>query len=230
MALHESHISRRRIQSSSKWCDFWAYQPEVFVPGDSVKVFDPDGVLCGDTLISVEKAFLVHVAGDDPVTPETDEGALEGDTLRFEIGGKMMRVVGSSLNSPDTAIASGRGATWEYMGSKRVLLAPETNSIPAILDPASPGGFYLNQNHPNPFNGRTIFRYEVAEPGPVTFTIYDTNGRIIRTWKMNGNSAGIGQLTWDGRDARGNDISSGIYFYRLEAGSRFLTKKCLFIK
>jgi hypothetical protein len=230
MAWNPLAAPSRRVESSPYSCDFWAYQPELFVTGDTVKVFDKEGVLCGDTLVSVEKAFLVHVTGDDPFTSDVDEGALEGDTLRFEIGGKKMRVAGASLTTPDTAIMPGRPAIWENMGSKHVRLAEEINAVPETSKPISEKTFVLFQNHPNPFNSQTLIGYQTPDAGPITLAIFDIKGRLIRHWIQESAPAGIVQILWDGRDDWGSEVTTGIYVYRVEAGSLVLSKKCLYIK
>jgi hypothetical protein len=227
---HDREILSRRVQSSSQSCDFWAFQPELFTPGDTVKVFDEDGVLCGDTLISMEKAFLVHVSGDDRLTDEIDEGASEGGTLHFEIGGKKMRVVGSSLTTPDTAIVPCRPAIWENMGSKHVRLAEEIMAVRETRKSITEKTILLFQNHPNPFNSQTVIRYQTTDAGPVTLTIFDNKGRLIRHWVQENAPDGIVQVLWDGRDDWGSEVATGIYVYRIKSGSRVLSKKCLYIK
>jgi hypothetical protein len=229
-AWHDKESTPRKVQSTSQWCDFWAYQPELFVPGDTVKVFDMDGMLCGETPISPEKAFIVHVNGDDPLTQEIGEGASEGDTLRFEIGGKKMRVVGTSLTTPDTAILIGRFAIWENMASKYVQLAEEINLVPETSKPIAEKSFELFQNHPNPFNSQTLIRYQAPNAGPIKLTLFDTKGRVIVQWIREYAPAGSDQVIWDGHNERGFIVSSGIYLYRLEAGGQVLTRKCLFVK
>jgi hypothetical protein len=73
----------------------------------------------------------------------------------------------------------------------------------------------LNQNYPNPFNPQTNISFALANDSHVSLDVYDLLGRrVVRLIdeKMN---VGSYTITWDGRDAVGNEISSGIYFYRL---------------
>jgi hypothetical protein len=219
----------QRVHSSSKGCDFWAWQSDLFVPGDTVRVYDEDGVVCGDTLIAAQKAFMVHVAGDDPTTPDEDEGANEGDTLRFEIGGKKMFVVGTSP-SFDTTIVVGQPALWEDMGSKHVRLGEYTSPVQGGRDPGMFHGFRLEQNHPNPFNSRTVIRFFIPDAKSATLTIFDVNGRMIRKWVRERAYTGNGEVVWDGRDTNGMEVPSGTYMVRLEAGKNSSTRKCQYIK
>jgi hypothetical protein len=221
-------LSSDALQSSPQWCDFWAYQPDLFVPGDTVRVFDQNGVLCGDTVVAAERGFLLHVAGDDPTTLEEDEGAVEGESIRFEMGGRAMRVLGTSI-SFDTTLIPDAPAVWENMGSKRVRLGPDTISPVPRPSPSVPGSCRLLQNHPNPFNGATVIRWEVPASDAATLTLFDVHGRLVRRWISRGASAREGRIVWDGKNENGVEMPSGMYFYRLETKRTALVKKCLLI-
>ena len=104
-------------------------------------------------------------------------------------------------------------------------------AITGITGPAFPKTVSLYQNVPNPFNPTTVIRYDVpAGSGVVSLRIYDVTGALIRTLVDGTVTPGHKSATWDGRDARGNQVSSGIYFYRLVAGSTTLTKKMVLLK
>jgi flagellar hook assembly protein FlgD len=90
--------------------------------------------------------------------------------------------------------------------------------------------FVLEQNHPNPFNPSTTIRFRVGGDGAVVLAIYDVTGRHVQTLVSQWLSAGQHTKTWDGRDADGRDVSSGVYFYRLQAGKDVLTKKMTLVR
>ena len=78
----------------------------------------------------------------------------------------------------------------------------------------------LLQNYPNPFNPETWIPYRLSESAPVTLSIYDTTGRLVRTLSIGFQSAGFYQgrgraAYWDGRNDVGEQVSSGVYFYQL---------------
>jgi hypothetical protein len=91
--------------------------------------------------------------------------------------------------------------------------------------PEAPAATYLAQNAPNPFNPSTTISFGIASPGRVTLSIYDVSGRLVRTLLDEPRSAGLYRQTWDGRNAGGATVSSGVYFYRLRAGAFSETKK-----
>jgi hypothetical protein len=89
----------------------------------------------------------------------------------------------------------------------------------------------LLQNHPNPFNPSTTIAFDVATAGEVRIEIYDVSGALVRTL-VNGEK-GIGRhvATWDGRDGVGNQVHTGVYFYRMTApGYTSQAKKMLLLK
>jgi hypothetical protein len=88
----------------------------------------------------------------------------------------------------------------------------------------------LHQNVPNPFNPQTTIRYELPSPAPVRLLILDVNGRLVRTLVNEQQTAGPRQAIWNGRDDTGTGVSSGVYFYVLEAGKDRLTRKLVLLK
>ncbi len=88
-----------------------------------------------------------------------------------------------------------------------------------------PNGFSLSQNYPNPFNPSTNFEFRIADFGFVNLTIYDIQGREVETL-VNGNlKPGIYKTDWDA-----TNFVSGVYFYKLIAGSYSETKKMVLLK
>jgi hypothetical protein len=88
----------------------------------------------------------------------------------------------------------------------------------------------LEQNLPNPFNPTTTISYSVAKRSRVRLVIYDTDGRLVRTLVDEIVSAGSRDVTWEGLDQNGLQVSSGVYFYRLETGKKVLAKKMILLK
>ncbi|HMB93589.1 MAG TPA: FlgD immunoglobulin-like domain containing protein, partial [Rhodothermales bacterium] len=70
-------------------------------------------------------------------------------------------------------------------------------------------------NYPNPFNPETIIRYDINQAGHVQLRIYDGLGREVATLVDATKTTGLFQERWDGRDATGRRLPSGVYFYRL---------------
>jgi hypothetical protein len=88
----------------------------------------------------------------------------------------------------------------------------------------------LGQNHPNPFNPVTHIPFVIDEAGHVALGVYDISGRLVRNLIDRPMRAGNHAEEWNGRDANGNAVASGVYFYRLTAGGRTLMRKAVLLK
>ncbi len=93
----------------------------------------------------------------------------------------------------------------------------------------------LLQNYPNPFNPETWIPYQLAEDSEVSIAIYDASGRLIRSLSLGYQSAGFynsrGRAAyWDGRNAVGEQVASGVYFYQLKTPTFRQTRRLLILK
>ncbi|MBT6907427.1 MAG: T9SS type A sorting domain-containing protein [Gemmatimonadetes bacterium] len=105
-------------------------------------------------------------------------------------------------------------------------------SLPAPVQiQTRPEAFALANNYPNPFNPATTIKYALPEASSVTLEIYNVVGQVVRTLVADHQNAGRYVVQWDATNESGHSLSSGIYFYRLEAGGEFLeVKKMLLLK
>ena len=104
---------------------------------------------------------------------------------------------------------------------KRMLSAPDATALLA--------------NYPNPFNPETWIPYQLSKDADATLTIYDIQGRVVRALDLGYQAAGVYQnrsraAYWDGRNAVGEPVASGVYFYTLTAGDFAATRKMLIRK
>lgn len=85
------------------------------------------------------------------------------------------------------------------------------------------GEIKFYQNYPNPFNTQTTFSYELSGRAHVRLIVYDLLGSQVRVLIDGIQNPGIHQVTWDGRNERGNEVSSGVYLYQVETfiGDRY---------
>ncbi|HOA28665.1 MAG TPA: C25 family cysteine peptidase [Candidatus Cloacimonadota bacterium] len=111
-----------------------------------------------------------------------------------------------------------------------------TYSIPVTLTPVSnndninPLITSLTGNYPNPFNPSTSIRFSLKDAGKVRIQIYNLKGQLVKNLINSDLQSGNHQIVWDGRDDRGNGVSSGIYFYRMESGDYTRTNKMMLMK
>ena len=100
---------------------------------------------------------------------------------------------------------------------------------------AMPKETVLLSNYPNPFNPETWIPYQLAEPADVTLSIYSVDGKLVRTLALGHQPAGVYRdrnraAHWDGRNAFGERVASGLYFYTFTAGDFTATRKMLIRK
>jgi hypothetical protein len=93
------------------------------------------------------------------------------------------------------------------------------------LSSTAPKTFLLEQNYPNPFNPSTTIRYQLPVASEVKLEVYDVLGKKIATLVSERQSAGSYQVVWNA-----SGLSSGTYFYRLQAGTFVETKKMIMVK
>lgn len=88
------------------------------------------------------------------------------------------------------------------------------------IDAQIPSGFALHGNYPNPFNPKTTIQYEMDTSGRVTLSVYNVLGEKVVDLVDAAQTSGVYRVTWDGRDARGYLVASGLYLYRLMLNGR----------
>ncbi|NIM19923.1 MAG: T9SS type A sorting domain-containing protein [Candidatus Latescibacteria bacterium] len=88
----------------------------------------------------------------------------------------------------------------------------------------------LHQNYPNPFKGTTVIIFQVPEQSRVRLKVYNVQGQEIVTLVNGLKQEGAHRVVWDGKDAAGRQLSSGIYFYRLESDNLVQTRKMMVLR
>lgn len=141
-----------------------------------------------------------------------------GDTLRFILdvssnpdlaGQAIVEIVVKRHDIPTESVSQ--------------LFTFSTNPTAIVTDGGQISGtFRLNQNFPNPFNPSTQISFEIAGPGlqPTRLTVFNALGQVVRVLLQKKLSPGVYQATWDGRNRRGAEVSSGMYFYELVSGNQ----------
>ena len=132
-------------------------------------------------------------------------------SIAHDISSNGQYIVGEGLN----------GATGQYEGY--LLAVNGTSSVDELSD--SPDGFILSQNYPNPFNPSTRIQYQVPSTSHINLKVYDVLGNEVATLVNEEKSVGSYEIVFDAKE-----LSSGIYFYTIKAGSFVETKKMILIR
>jgi len=97
-------------------------------------------------------------------------------------------------------------------------------------DNVLPTEYSLGNNYPNPFNPITKFTYSLPEDVRVSITVYDIQGRAVKTLVDSEQSAGYKSIQWNATNSAGAPVSAGLYFYRIQSSNFSQTKKMIFLK
>jgi hypothetical protein len=95
---------------------------------------------------------------------------------------------------------------------------------------AQPSEFVLYPNYPNPFNPETEIEYSLVKDGRVNLEIYNVLGQRVKTLVDEYQTTGDRLIHWDGKDENGNEVASGIYFYKIQVGDLVQTKKMILLR
>jgi hypothetical protein len=144
----------------------------------------------------------------------------------LDAGDRTVAVLPFSISDP-TAV-SVAGVVLAGKDSKLIVKSEAVLSNEPIEE--LPTAFGLEQNYPNPFNPSTDIRFSVPQAGNVKITVYDLLGSEVCTLVSGQFEQGTQVVRWDGKDSRGNSLSSGAYIYRMEAGTLVQTRKMLLLK
>ena len=150
----------------------------------------------------------------------------DSDELIFQVGGDSeFRVTatdltGATVISYHTVDVPGGGVLDPNINENSELNLLKESNIKSIS---------LN-NHPNPFNPSTTIRFGLPEAQNVSIEIYNSLGERVRTLLNETKGAGYHDVVWNGKDASGRQVSSGIYIYVLKTKSKRITKKMFLIK
>jgi len=114
-------------------------------------------------------------------------------------------------------------AGWRAEISPQIVAAVEQNG-------QQPGSFVVYANYPNPFNPTTTLRFDLPQATSVEVTIFDINGKRIRTLHKGTLAAGSHRLRWDGKNAQGQPVTSGVYFYSVKTDRQRIIRKMILLK
>ena len=124
----------------------------------------------------------------------------------------------------------GQRSILKWVGKGELHEVPESEVDKSAKAAVVPEGYALNQNYPNPFNPQTTISFTLAQSEAVRIDIINVLGRIVRTLKNETMSAGTHEVLWNARSDAGVRVPSGMYLYRIEAGSFVDTRTMTLLK
>ena len=222
-----------------------AFAPEISIQVGGGAVSRPAWDVNEDGVTDLGDLLLVTTAlgQKPPKNPRTD---VNGDGV---VDRKDAALVAEHLGEGEAPAAPSSVRTAELTPERvrralDILRAADDGSLPFqrgiaklehLLALFIPEKTALFANYPNPFNPETWIPYQLAEHADVTLSIYSIDGKLIRTLAIGYQPAGLYQyrsraVYWDGRNALGEPVASGVYFYSLTAGTFTATRRMLILK
>ncbi|MBC8450963.1 S8 family serine peptidase, partial [bacterium] len=210
------------IRVTLAWTDPPGTSPAPAVdPTDAMLVNDLDLRLqTYPTLVTYQPYLL------DPANP--DNAPRTGDNAR-DITEQIF--LDSYAGGEFSVVVSHKG-TLAGPQSYSIVSTHELNSEPSGVDSDVPlGDSRILGISPNPFNPRTMGAFQLRQPAPVDIVVYDAAGRIVRMLLRASELApGDHEIAWDGTDAAGKSVASGVYFCRLLAGEETDVRRVVLLK
>ncbi|HOV23009.1 MAG TPA: SBBP repeat-containing protein, partial [Candidatus Marinimicrobia bacterium] len=193
---------------------------------------------------SVDRAHAIAIDGSDVYVSGVSAGlgtSYDYATVKYNSAGEEQWVAryngpGNSYDYVTAIAVDGSGnvyVTGYSEGNKwsvytTIKYSGETGIVDEIIN--LPSTVYLGNNYPNPFNSSTTIQYTLPRNEYVRLSIYSISGQLVKTIENGVRSVGVHTESWNGTDARGRSATSGIYFYRLEAGGETFVKKMVLMR
>jgi hypothetical protein len=183
---------------------------------DTVRLWFPSS--CQASCIVDDLNFADHVECYLVVTSKTipPNSAATWDHLKYPA-----RNAGHPLLSLGPHAVVGEVLGYAKSDTLHFLVTPVTS---VVVDQLIPGEFRLDQNYPNPFNPSTTIRYGLPNRSLVTLTVFNTLGQQVALLQNGEQEAGYHEVRFDAKK-----LSSGLYFYRIQAGEFAATKRLLLL-
>ncbi|UCD37303.1 MAG: T9SS type A sorting domain-containing protein [Fidelibacterota bacterium] len=171
----------------------------------------------------VYKRGLISKMNIDPATLGLYFATISGDTVTFDTTGIGYTVADLCLNRIFSTVA--------HFSALAVAGEVGTAEPLGVAGTPLPSGLALHANYPNPFNPATTIRFNLPFATEARLVVYDLLGREIATLVQGQRPAGLQQVSWNGRDASGREVPSGVYISRLTMpGGQARTIKMLLLK
>ena len=197
----------------------------------------------GDGVVNIQDLVLIASSfgqtGQNPADVNGD-GAVNIQDLVLAAGAIGNDAAAPALHTESIGMLTSAEVKQWLSQAQQLVLADLTSQrgilfLEQLLASLVPKETMLLANYPNPFNPETWIPYQLSKSADVSLTIYDIQGRVVRALDLGHQRAGTYHSRsraayWDGRNAVGEPVASGVYFYTLSAGNFTATRKMLIRK
>jgi hypothetical protein len=204
------------VAVSNTWINLYGSGVTVdgqpLAPNTVIQAVNESNTLVGEFVVeSAGKFGFMPVYGNDTFS---EGGSSSGETIRLLVDG---------IEAQETV-------TWTTNGDRIEIKAFHLTATAADDDATLPETYILSQNYPNPFNPETSIQYKLGEAGQVELAVYNVLGTRIKTLVSGYQAAGNYTVKWYGDTDTGEQVASGVYFYKLIAEDFSETRKMMLLK
>ena len=231
-ATHDGYHFFQVIAHTSDPSVFYVSDPDSGYSLDNLPPVQPQG-LVGEQVVSPPALTLRWLSNTE--LDLAHYAVYRGLTRDFtpDSGSLIGTPIGTTLFDSEWRWYSGyyyKVSALDIHGNESTYALLEPDLVTAVGDLEIPVVTYLSQNFPNPFNPVTTISFGLKNPAAVSLRIFDVSGKLVRILVEERRDVGHFEEVWDGRDSGGVLVASGVYFYRLTAGSFIETKKMVSLK
>jgi len=188
-----------------------------------------------DTSIAAHGYLIIWADGDveqEGLHTDFSLSGFDGELLLFDYGNVDIDRAEWYEQTADISLGRYPNGIGEFIEMTPSFAAENLDGIQTVpeIDNNLPGRFALLQNYPNPFNSFTTVSFQLASKYEVMLMIYNTLGARIATLVNKPLPAGHHEIVWDGTNVSDNSVSTGIYFYVLQADGYMETHKIVLMR
>jgi hypothetical protein len=205
---------------ASSMSDVMAYELVLGYDPERVKLLPNEAVVEGNVFANNAKGALFY-SNTQPGRVEVASGRIGRDwSASGDAELVTVRFVALTDDPGVIDVLEGQFVNSAYQGT--VMRVEKAQALPLAAA--------LHQNFPNPFNPSTEIRFDIPTARTVQLRVYNQLGQTVRTLVDNRMKAGSYRIKWDGKTEAGSSVSSGVYFYSLEAGDYSQIRKMTLVK
>ena len=214
--------------------------PPRFIPNRGLWIVESDDIELGDQFkikISWDHYYSVDVL---KYYVKSEEVPINIWSAPVQAGGSKAGILKELLDVDEEYVTLEPGETIELSfpvasktdpGMVRDFIIQTTGYYTSLKKPSTaPTSFTLLNNYPNPFNASTVIHYSLPQATDVKLEIFNLLGQKVRILVDERQNTGYKKVIWDGKDDKGADVSSGIYFYRLVTENFSDSKKMVLMR
>ena len=236
------HISYHDIDNSALKYAHWT---QIIHDVGVISIDSPPDTICTDSTYTpsatvmnfgtvTEALFKVLCTIDNPPYKDSVDVISLGPGSSVSVNFADWQAPSSELEISNMGVTAIHPEDTTHGNDTEIHIMTSMECFPGVeegMRPSSNSKVYrLSQNTPNPFDQTTGISFELPTSSYVSVRIYDMTGRVVRALTEAPAGAGVHSLAWDGKNDNATEVPSGIYFYKLTAGSFNAAKKMILIR